>query len=351
MTSSYDVVLVRRVPQSSGDPTFIELGPLRRWSTLRWTQEVAAAGSAEVAVTVDALESTMKAALLDLSAQPCELWIYRDDAMVHAGPVVGYRIQDRRITFASAGLLAYLDFMIRTADYSTFFTDQATIVSDLIDGWQSQAYGDFGLDTGHLTATGTTQDLTLKGTEYPVVGEVLAKLGARDNGFDLEVTPADRRVVIHAPEKGQDLSGAVFLTGPTVNVVYAQSVPAGVIASEGYVTADASSGVSLTASASNTTLRASFGRCGIAGTVQDVTDSFVLADHAAQLVAFHDHPLHEITPALPSVAGFSYDDFAVGDTIAYEYDAGLGTQSFTPRIRKLTVDVLSGVERLTLELE
>lgn len=346
--ATYDVLLVRRAPQSATTPTLTALAPVK-WTKLTVTKECGAPSSINVAATVESIDSGAKPSLLDLSDSPCELWCYRDSTLIHAGHLSGYRIQGRTIQFAGVGLAAYLQAMIRTTDYSASATEQATIVKALVDDYQAQTYGNFGLDTSTLAATGVTRDLNLKGSDLAHLDRVIAEMGARDNGFDLEVDPATREMTLSSPRKGSDLSASVIIDGRSIgDPQYAQFVTLGQVASDVAVSSSSSGGINLTSSAGDSGVRSTFGRAMMTATFQDVSVQATLDDHAARFLADNGTPLHQITPGLLAVPGFAYGDFDTGDIVTYSYDCGLGMQTFTPRVKTIAVTMDSGTERLAV---
>ena len=344
----YDVVLTRRVQAVSGAPQFVEIAPIDV-AHFVWEQTVGAPGSVEVGCTVDSLEADAKAALLDLSVTPCELWVYRDDVQVHAGPVTDLRIDGRALTLVCPGLLAYIDYWVFIdAFYSATNQDQAAIVADLIGDYQAQPYADFGLDATHLTS-GVLRDLNLLGAEMPHLSAVIAEMGARDNGFDLDVDMASRRLIMYTPRQGSDLSASVFLTARSIgDPHYSQSVGPGVLAAEVAVTSSSAGGVSLAATAEDVALRNTFGRVMATTSFQDVSVQATLEEHADRFLTDHSSPLHQVSPGLISVPGFEYGGFGKGDTVTYEYDAGLGIQTFELRVKTISVTTDSGVEEMSV---
>lgn len=346
---TYDVLLVRRVQASGTAPTFTALSPIK-YTALTVMREIGAPGMLDVTSTVDALDATAKAALLDLSATPCEVWCYRDGELIHAGPLTNYRIRGRAIAFSSPGLLAYVSYMVRTTAYTASATDQATIVKALIDAHQALTYGNFGLDTSSLTATGVTRDLALNASDLKHLDAVIAEMGGRANGFDLEVDPATRDLLMHSPRQGADVSATVIIDGRSIDQPqYGQSVGPGQIASDVVVSSGSATGVTLTSSASDAGVRATFGRAMLTASFSDVSVQATLDEHATRLRDDNNQPLHTIATNLLAVPNFEYGDFGPGDIVTYEYDAGLGLQSFTPRVRRLAVSMNAGTERFTVE--
>jgi hypothetical protein len=79
-----------------------------------------------------------------------------------------------------------------------------------------------------------------------------------------------------------------------------------------------------------------------ASTTLDGAADAYLASRAAQLF----QPGVTVVP----LDGCQIGDFHAGDTISYSYDAGLGLQSLSERVAKLTVSVdIGGKQRLQLE--
>lgn len=346
--TTFDVILVRRTPQSATSPTLAPIGQIK-WTNLTVTRECGAAGSLDVSATVDSLDSSAKQSLIDLGSSPCELWCYRDADLIHAGPLTNYRVQGRDIQFTGFGLLAYVGYMIRDSAYTAAGVDQATIVKALIDDYQAQTYGNFGLVTSTLTATGVTRDLNLLAADLKHLDQVIAEMGARANGYDLDVDMATREVSMHSPRQGTDKSATVIIDGRSIGEPsYSQSVGPGLIASDVAVTSSSALGGNLTAAAADTGLRTSFGRAMLASSFSDVSVQATLNDHATRLIDDYSSALHEVTPGLLSVPGFSYGDVEPGDQVQYSYDCGLGTQTFTLRVKTISTSLATGTERMTI---
>lgn len=346
--ATYDVILVRRTPQSASAPTLVAMGPIK-WTSLTVTKECGGAGSIDVTATVDSLDSVTKPSLIDLRSSPCEIWCYRDAVLIHAGPLLGYRIRERSIQFAGAGLLAYLGYMVRTTAYSATAADQSAIVKALIDDYQALTYGNFGLVTSTLGATGIPRDLTLLAADLKQIDRVITDMGTSNNGFDLEADPLTRGLLIHSPRQGADLSATVIIDQRSIgDPVYSQFVGPGQLASDVAVSSSSSAGGSLVSPAANTTTRQSFGRVMMTSTFQDISAQSALDDHAQRFVDDNSSPLSATTPGLLAVPGFAYGDFNVGDIIAYQYDAGLGMQSFNLRVKTFATTLDDGEERFTV---
>ena len=353
MAATYEASIVAVSPQASGPPTFVEISGAKP-TALTIVDELGAPGGCTLSTVVNDLEAIAKARLATYTTptpQPCELWVRRGGtSIIFAGPVTGYTIQGRTITLTAPGLLKYLEYWLRDTDYSANGVDQATIVQQLADQWQALTYAHDGIVTTGLTATGVQRVLNLSGRDGKFIMPVIQEMGVRSNGFDLTVDPNTRALTMWSPRKGTDRT-----TGPSAVILDARSigepnlsvtVAPGSIGSEVLATSSSTQGVTLTSIKSNTVLRASFGRSYITRQFQDISEQATLDDHAQRAVDDNATGVISAAPSLLPVPGFAYGDFATGDLILYDYDAGLGRQTFTPRVRAIEVSTDSGREML-----
>jgi len=334
--ATYNVIAVQRTPQAATVPTLAELGPLS--ASIEYTDSLNESPEGKFGVNVDSLQDDIKASLLDPVAQPLEVWVYRDSVKVFAGPVVGGEIKDSILTLTCRGLEFYTAYMLVETAKTWSSIDQYTIATDVIDDWQAQTYGNYGIDTSAISTSGTTRSLAIPGDEEPrVVYEVLRDLSGLDNGFDWWVDPTDDELKL-AAARGSDLSASVFLELGVKSSSIRFTVAPGWIASEVFATATGGATV-ITTSKSNTTLRNSWGRSGVGISMDDDPDATTLGDAAQSFLDARESVFFVPGPDLMPVAGVDVDDFGVGDTIAYTYDAGLGQQTGDYRIRKRRVTV------------
>jgi hypothetical protein len=337
---AYELVAVARTPQQVGPPTLVEVGPIVA-PTITWTRELNRAGSIGFSCTPDRLDPAVRARFADLLGNPTEVWLYRDGVRVMAGLVAGYQIQGEAqsvLSVTAPGLLAYLQYMQVDADLRFNGVDQTTIGKTLVDQWQGLDYGNYGIDTSAVAASGVTRDRSYVAAEQHQVYQRLRELGQAVDGFDIDVDP-DRRLVLSHPSQGADLSQSVVLDGRNItDAGVVVSVAAGDVASEAYGLGG--NGVdAITARASNTTLRAEFGRTGVAESFDGVTVAATLAGHTQALLDARSTALFLPGPGLVPVADADVDDFGIGDSVTYEYDAGLGMQSGVFRVSTIRVAV------------
>ena len=354
MTASYEATVVAVTPNSSGAPTFTELGTIPPTDGLLYRAELAGSGMATVSGPCAHIDPVVQARLRDLTQTPAELWVRRTDqstlatTLVHAGPITGCAIKDRVLTVTASGLPTYLGYMCRDTDYTGTGFDLATIVANLVDQYQAQTYGHYGLLTSALTATGVTvTPYQIVGREGRYIDKLIPELGSRTAGFDLAIDPTTRAIKLWAPRKGSDLTNSVILDARSIrssNISW--SVAPGQVGSEVFATASSAAGPALQSEQSNTTLRASMGRRFMSRTFQNIADQSALDDAATRALTDATSQPFTISPELLPVAGFSYGDFTTGDQILYNYDAGLGTQTFTVRVATVEVNVSNGAEVL-----
>lgn len=367
--ATYEASIVAVTPQPAGTPTFVEIGAVIP-TGLTIVDDLGAPGDCTISAKVTSLESAAKTRLATYTTPtplPCELWIRRGTAaLVFAGPITGYQIQNKTITLTAPGLLAYLLYWLAdvnvlttlngsaATEYAFAGIDQATIVQRLCDAWQAQAYGHDGIVTTGLTATGITRDLTLSARDGKLIMPLIQEMGIRSNGFDLSVDPNTRALTMWSPRKGTDRT-----TGPAAVILDARSigepnlsvsVAPGRIGSEVFASSSSTQGASLTTIKSNLALRAAFGRSYVTRAFQDISVQATLDDHAQRAADDNATAAVTLAPTLLPVPGFAYGDFQTGDTIAYDYDAGLDRQTMTPRVQSIAVSTDTGRELLTVGL-
>lgn len=347
--ATWEAALVARTPSETSGPTFTEVCGLK-WTGLSYEDVAGDPGRIDIGVPIRHLPTAAKTRLRDLELYPCELWLHRDGVRKAAGPLMSYTIQGDTLTAYGTGLLGYLGYWPWDIDQTYTGADQATIVAGLIDTMQARTYGSFGIDTSHLAATEVYRDLKLLASEGRNVLDIVVGMGDRDNGYQLTIDPQTRAVEMHTPRQGVDRSGDVYLdqrnvASPEVFV----SVAPGQIASEVLgVSSGAAAGESLTSSASNPTLRATFGRAGIARSWPDIKVQATLDDHVARVAEDYATARTSVSPDLAVVTGASIEDFDAGDIITYSFDDGLGLRVITPRVRTKKVTASKGREALSV---
>lgn len=146
-----------------------------------------------------------------------EIVVTRNREIVWRGPVLTANETDsqtgRFVEFAALGLAWYP----RTwhVDGATVgqqaATDQFTVVANLIDHHQNKAGGDHGIDTTQIGTSGVQRE----GLIFPVwegkeIGDAIAQLAARDEGFDYDIVPATRELRLHYPRRGRRRPDVVF---------------------------------------------------------------------------------------------------------------------------------------------
>jgi hypothetical protein len=352
---SYSLNVVARRPGVS-EPSFIELGPLLGWSGLSW--EEAINGEAAATVTVDPHAQTPAVAerLADL-VDAAELWIWRNDQMVFAGPIIGLQPQA-----AEAGLVATLH--VRSLwhyprrwwiapDTTLVHTgfDQFDIVRSLIDYHQTLSYGHFGL-TVSAEESGVPRDRTYIGAENHNIGQRIEELAAIADGFDFTIDPLTRTLRLGHPRLGVDLSGTVTLDRRNIVDPGAfMSVGPDDLASEAHAVSPQDLDVPpLVVSLNNQDVLERFGRVGTFGSYSDVVHQATLDAHAERLLDDRDQMFYLPGPELVPVSGADVDDFAAGDTIEMAYDYGFADLVTHRQVRRRRVTVSDlGDETMSIE--
>jgi hypothetical protein len=349
--ATYNIVSVRRTPNQLTAPTYTELGPLYVSTFSIKDYKTLVPADAQFTVNLESLDEDTKEALRDLVAIPLEVWAYRDGVRIFAGPVVGGAIKGNQITLVCRGRLIYLAYMLVETDKDWTAEDMFTIGAELVDDWQDQDYGNFGLLTASIGTLGTTRDFSVAGaTEFPRVLDALENLAK--GSFDVW-QDATTGALEFAAARGTDLSGTVSIERGIAETEAGFAIGPGLVASEVYA-AGTSAGQTapLTTSKANATLRASFGRAGVGLTHDPVVDTDHLSDLAQSDLdergAFYFSPGGDLFEVLEA----TYGNLEPGNTVEYSYDAGLGKQTLTVRIEKRQLSVgLDGTDKIQVEFE
>ena len=352
--TAFEVVLVARTPQSATSPTLTEINRLVV-DTISYTEELNRPGTATLSCPIQALSSDVKARLVALDLNPSEVRIYTDSTIAWAGEIQTLQVQGQTLSLNVVGLLGYTFRMGVTADLTYSATDQFTIAKGLVDSWQSQAFGNYGIDTSTVGTSGVVRDRVYLQKELHNIGQRLSELGAVLNGFDISVNPSTRKLVLTNPSAGTDLSASVFLDARNIDsasiaVSVAPSDLVSDISATGTATTVAGVNTALYSARNTAAVRAAYGRSWDSSTFDGVSDQTTLDGHSdAYLLA---RSTQMIQPGLTVVArvGSNIGDFHAGDIVSYSYDAGLGYQTAVLRVAKLTVNVdNAGKQRLNVE--
>jgi hypothetical protein len=347
----YELVAVARTPQESGPPTLTEVGPIVA-PKITWLRDLSGNGSVAFSCQPDKLADDIKLRLRDPLSHPTEVVVYRDGVARMSGFVAGHQLQGegrQTLSVTCPGLLGYLAYMWVTSDLTFDQIDQTLIGKALVDHWQDQTWGDYGIDTSAITASGVLRDRTYVAREQHQIDRRLRELGAVDGGFDIDIDPATRELILAYPSLGSDLSATVILDGRNVtDPGVVMSVAPGDIASEAFGTGGDGQ-TAITSIAENTTLRETWGRAGVSKSFDGVTEQATLDDHTATMLNGRAAALLTPGPGLMPVADANVEDFDIGDTVTYEYDAGLGIQSGAFRVasRQVSIDE-DGVETMAV---
>jgi hypothetical protein len=344
--AAFEVVLVDRQPQSATSPTLTTLDRLV-CDTISYTEELNRPGTATLSCPIRSMSSTVKGQLLDLAANPSEAWIYTDSTLAWAGEIQTLAVQDQSVQLNCVGLLGYTFRMGVTSDLTYSAVDQFTIAKGLVDHWQSQAYGNYGIDTSTIGTSGVTRDRTYLRAELHNIGQRLAELAAVIDGFDLSVNPSTRKLVLTYPRSGTDLSASIFLDDRSID----SASIATSVAPEDLVSDISATGTSATSTGVNTTLyssrstpgvEASYGRSWAGVNFDGVSVQATLDGSADSYLTSRSQQWFQPGVTIIPRVGQDVGSFHPGDFLTYSYDAGLGTQLAVLRVAKLTVDVDSG---------
>ena len=182
----FECVLVARVPAASGPPALVEVDRLV-FESLNYVDELNRPGGATVGCPLRSLSSAAKERLASLDAFPSEMWVYLGTDLVWAGEIQTVSVDGQTVKLGVSGLLGYLFRMGVTSDLIFTGEDQFTIAADMVDSWQDQAYGHYGIDTSSVGLSTVDRDRTYLRDELHNIGTRVTELGAVKDGFDSSV--------------------------------------------------------------------------------------------------------------------------------------------------------------------
>lgn len=350
----FEVVLAARVPQSSGFPLLTEVDRLVV-DSVSYTDELNRPGTSALTCPLRAMSSAVKTRLSDLAVFPSEVWIYYGSERVWAGEIQTLGVADQAVSLSCVGLLGYTYRMGVTSDLVYTAVDQFSIAKGLVNHWQGQTFGNFGIDTTAIGLSGENRDRTYLRSELHNVGTRLSELGAVENGFDTWVDADTRELVLQYPFRGLDLSGSVFLDDRNIDSAsIAISVAPGDLVSDGGFTGSSQSasgtGSSLYSARASTAVRTSYGRSWSSANFDGVSVQATLDGHGDAYLAARATQLFQPGVTVVPRTGCEINDVHAGDIVSYSFDAGLGLQSGVFRISKVSVSAAQdGKQRLGLE--
>ncbi len=349
-TVSYDLVLVARIMSPTGPPTFIEVDPID-WTGLSYADELSKPQQLQAGCKVSQLTDAVVAHLKSPAKPGLELWCYRNGRRVFAGPLRSGQVQGESLSLTAVGLLGYLDAWVIDADRVFSGVDQHLIVKALVDQWQVGLYGNHGLDTDGVTASGQLRDATYLAKEEHRVGQRVFELGQRQNGFDLTVDPTSRKLLLDYPQRGVDRSDgedAIVFDERNVtssNILF--SIAPDDVASEAYGTGTGDS--TLYSVKVNPDLRAQYGRSATTATFDNVQDQATCDAHTQGLLDARGEVLFVPGPGTRVTVDSDVAAYDVGDIVSYTLHSLLSTPG-AYRIRRRTVTVSpTGQEAVSLE--
>ncbi len=352
----YVPMLVERIPTAAGgtNPTLNLVDEIIVHEKLTWSTELLTDGGfITFACVPDHQSKDIRDILLDIAEIACEVWLYRDDKLVQAGPIIGVQTQGATLVIIVRALAYYLKYMYITTDLDYDTVDQYTIGKGMVDHWQNKTYGHFGIDTSSIGASGFTRTIKYPADEAPNTFQKLMQLSENVDGFEWYVEPASRELIF-TDRRGSDKSSSVILDNRAIvspnthfSVAYGDYVSHAIAIGSTVEGTETRIGTKTNSSAMK-----KFGRAGLAVTVDEAETQLTVDNYAQSLLDAGDH-VHFI-PAVGSaipVLGAGIDDFDVGDTIHWVYDYGLGKFRVDRDVSKRFVNVTKqGEEAMTIEL-
>lgn len=354
MPGDYRIELLARQQQAGAAPIITLLGRVP-WSGLTWTDELDRPQAIQFSVPTRTLGSAA-VRLRDPFTTPLEVLVSKGTTAMAHGFVQGYTAEGATsLQVYAKGLLGYLEGAHEVADlvYGPA-TDLNLMAKDIIDRWQASAWGNYGLVTSGIVASGTTGELTIVGAELPNVLTLLQAIGRRSGGFNLDVVPSTRVVRVRSPLAGVSrTTTAIIDRRALVTAGMSVSVAPGDVGTEARATSLTTGGETLTASATSAAV-STWGRWIVTQRYDDVDQQSTLNGHATTLVGVVARAKFSTGPtflaAQPSLAPEAWE---VGDTLGFVHDFGLGLVDRPVRVssRRVSVPDDGGPERIQVDAQ
>ncbi len=355
-------MLVERNPQESTGPILTAFDEIIHHRKLSWSESLDGLGFVAFAIQPDEQSALVRSRLRDISFQGLEVWLYRDNTIVQAGPVIGVQPQGSTHSIICRSLTYYLRYMFVTSDLSYSAVDQYTIGKGLVDHWQALTYGDFGIDTSGIGSSGVNRDAEYKADESPNVFKKLELLADADNGFEFFVDPTTRDLIFTS-RRGSDKSATVIIDERNItspNAFY--SVAAGDFATHAIaIGADVDKTTPVVGTVSGGTPMFNWGRAGFAIGVDGVSTQAVIDEYAQNLFNAMNHVDFQPSPSgqggasgggagsLITSIDVSPTSVGAGDTVTWSYNYGYGVIEVARDIWSKTVNIDdAGTETMTL---
>lgn len=345
---------MRRTPQQSAPPVFTEIAAFRAATGIRWGRYINRPSTLQFSCNADAQNDAIGPILTDLSHNPCELWMYRDDVLVSSGPLVTAQVQGPTLTLQCGDPGVYMDRWAVLPGDDLAFTDvdQAFIAKGLIDYYQALDWGDFGIDTSQVTATGVVRTRTYPSDAPHVIGTRLRELADVDDGFEWTIDPGSRVFTVAYPH----------FTGPSLAVdrraIESQSATWS-IGGDVYATQTIAyspprnEGITIVSSLDDPARMAIQGRLVHTASYRDIRKQATLDAKAVRQLATRDNELFNAQTVVGMDRTITLGDLVLGAEIAFSYDFGWGTYDTVRRLTGFNVAIgdVTGRELASLELE
>ena len=360
MPPHYETVIVARTPNQNGPPKLEIVDKITAYKNISWADELVGDNLGSVSAEYSSIPPTIGERFIDLTKKPCELWIYREGILVQGGPILGIQTQGNILTIVSRGPLYYLNYMFVQEDYVAD-KDQYGIFRNLVDQWQNDDYGNFGLKTSNIGTSGVDRVIEFDKNELRNVRRELELLAANADGFDFYVdfstqTLGDSatRDIVLTRKRGEDKSDyLVFDIRNLSDLRIWSSVSKEDVASWVRVlgTTYDHSHVS---TRTNDALMQSMGKIGavshIDGVGLQVTNDRY-ADQMKELLSNYHIEIggQQQGTTVFSTANVGPMDFGPGDTVRVTWDAGYGIIDETRVVNKKFVSVdETGTEKMNV---
>ena len=237
-------------------------------------------------------------------------------------------VEANALKLGGEGFLSYFRKRLIRDTKTYAAVDQAFIAADLIDYAQALSYGDLGIRTDEVTATGRVRDRSYLSYERKKVGEAIEQLAAVDDGFDFRFVsryssagPIETSFTVGYPATGRK-TDHVFELGANVELL-GLSIDATEMALRVDCSGEGEGDDMLLVSVTDTTLLGAYPLLETVESFTDVRETSTLDAHARRILKRGSPPIR-----IPDLSANSETipmpgSYAVGDVVRVKGSYGL----------------------------
>lgn len=314
---------------------------------IQWTKILNAPGAIEFSLPLDHPAVTPS----NFAVGNREIHLFRDDALVAAGNLMGADVNGWAVRFTAQGFYGRLRRRIVVSDLLFSNADQLDIAWGLIAHTQAQTNGGLGITRGSASSSGIARTAVYCIENDVSVSSAIEELASADDGFDFEVTP-EKVWRTWTPRRAE--ATGIVLSAATDITDFSYSLDAEDLVTEARSVIDADDDCNLPVVLTATGGAATYGLLHTSVDTGDNIDPAFIQAKVDEEYRINAAPRFNADAVLDSaISAYGVDALDIGDTLSIQAVRGAFVSiSRTVRVAELSVKVpSSGREIITLGLD